>query len=154
VKYCIQIDAASAAVRPGGAGNRIRAGPIAFAEARDASPKRLDRSDAFVTDQAGELRLHRITARPIHRLGTVEANRFNTNPHLARARIADGQVFDLKYFGTAELMDTYDFGHDSLFSRSWPSMTGEADKEKGPSVRKGPSTSSTRLDQKRTFAPR
>ena len=77
VKYCIQMDAASTGVRPGGAGSRLFAGTIAFSrihavlaqpevrhdahalahlETLHARAERLDDAHAFIADERRQLR--------------------------------------------------------------------------------------------------
>jgi hypothetical protein len=84
---------------------------IAGREALDPRSELLDDADPFVPDQARQLRGDGVAARPVHRLGPIEAHCFHANANFTGARFANLPFFDLQHLRPTEGVNAYDFGH-------------------------------------------
>ena len=65
----------------------------------------------LVSEPGGKVHLFNSEAVKVHALGTVKAHGFHLEENLTRTRLALGQIFHVKNFGTTELVETDCFQH-------------------------------------------
>src|SRR5262245_3867110 len=87
---------------------------VADLEAPHAWPYGGDGARGLVPEACGQLGVFEVMAPAEHRLGAVEAQRLDADLDLALARRWDLQVFDLKDFGAAGLVESHDARHVCL----------------------------------------
>jgi hypothetical protein len=75
-----------------------------------------DLSNRLVSEAGGQVRFFHVKAAIVHAFGPVKAHCFHLEQNFLRTGLALGQIFNMKDFGTTELVETDCFRHDAGIS--------------------------------------
>ena len=76
-----------------------------------SGPTAMTFPNGLISETGGQVHLFHVEAVIVHAFGPVKAHCFDLEQNFTRTGLALGQIFDMKDFGTTELVETDSFRH-------------------------------------------